>query len=189
MNDYEVLLILGRLDKYIVSLSRKIFLPSLDYSFDDLVQEGKLKVLQVIDQYYDYCHRDIVAICVQALGNLYKGFIRKEKSYKYEGVMVDLDEAFALADKDALCTLYTDCAMSYLRQLCTDEELLVLNTILNPPVDLIEQVCRESSNDVGVKMSRPMLSEYLHLKRGKLSRILKGIREKVDQSLELLPIT
>lgn len=178
------LIILGQVDRLIRSLSKRTRVRALE--FEDLVQEGRLKVIEVIRKYPNKPMKELIPICIQSLKNLYNVQIRTSWRQRNQGIIVDLEDAFAVADKDVLVDIYFKLQLDQLYELLNGDEQRVLDCLLDPPEELIELAREEVAHCLRpeVRITKSILADYLELKRSQLREILNRIHQKVDVAFE-----
>lgn len=180
ISNTKKLVILGKLDRHIASMSRKTYVDNLVMNNDDLIQEGRVKVLTIINSHEDLGVKDLVSLCIKSLSNFYGCLIRKSKIEKNTGIMLDLEDAFFLADKFKLEELYVELQIKHLYELMEGDEKRVLECLVNPPEELVERAIEyyENSFKAEVKLNRSLLSNFLGISKTELRHIIERMRLK-----------
>ena len=187
MTDVEKLVILGKLESHISYLSRRTHVDNLQLGYEDLVQEGRTKVLTIINDMGDVNIRELIAQCFVSLNNFYSALIRKSRYGKYSTTLVDLDEAFGLSDKNQLNDIYFNLQFNQLYELFDADEAKVMQCLMEPPIELVkmaqEKHTRRWSN-AEVKITREMLATFLGYSKTELRNIIDSMRTKAMPILE-----
>jgi hypothetical protein len=180
INNTEKLVILGKLDRHIASMSRKTYVGNLAMDNDDLIQEGRVKVLTIINNHQDLKVKDLISLCIKSLSNFYGCLVRKSKIEKNTGIMLDLEDAFFLADKTKLEELYVELQIKHLFELMEGDEKRVLDCLINPPEELVEKAIEyyEDSYKAEVKLNRSLLSDFLGISKTELRHVIERMRLK-----------
>jgi len=189
MKDHEKLIILGKLEGHISYLSRRTYVKSLQLDFEDLVQEGRTKVLTVISEAKELSIRELISVCITSLNNFYAALVRKSRYGKHSGILVDLDEAFNLSDKQKLEDIFLDLQIGQLYELFDDDETKVFECLMDPPIELV-RMAQEGHNKrwstAEVKITRDILADFLGYTKKELRLVIEGMRSKAIPVFELL---
>jgi len=187
MNDTLKLVIIGKVDPYISYLSRRTFVNNLAMDYDDLVSEGRTKVLEVIYKYEYLPMQELVAVCIKAVSNLYGVLVRRSKRDRNSGIIIDLEEAFQLADGSQLHQIYVDMQMRQLVDMFNHDERKILECFLNPPEELVEKVRSKYSSGVNpeVKFTKSVIASYLGMSRSYFRSVITGMHSKAVLVFEL----
>jgi hypothetical protein len=179
------LLILGKVDSYIRSMSSRIRRNKEER--EDLISEGRLKVLEVIQKYPDLSVQELVSVCITALGNLYKVVLRTRSLVRNTGTIVDLEEAFYLADKDSLSQMFMDLQLRQLYEIFNGDERKILDCVMDPPEELVNMAREyyEKEFKVEVKLTRSILAEFLGMSKLQLREAIERMRIKAAPILEV----
>ena len=188
MDTTEKLILLGGVDEYIKNLSRKTRVDRLAMDWEDLVQAGRTKALEVMKTYDTMPAADLMPVLMKSLRRFYTNLIRKSSAECRNAITIDLSEAFNVSDTDQVKKIFLDLQLSQLRKLLTPQEILVLDCILEPPEDLMDLVFNEYKGTwkyTQVKITRRILAKYLGIKLNELRKTLSSIRAKFNLEYNL----
>jgi len=182
MNDYKTLTVLGLVSPYIEMKSRRTFAKGLAMDKEDLIQEGRLKVVQVVERYHNKPISDLVGLAIGSLSNLYNKVIRTSKLSRLDGITIDLSEVFSISDSDRLQEMYLNIQVRELYDMFDGDEKLVFSCLVDPPDDLVQLAIDKYVNTsrAEVKITKTTLSEYLGMSKLRLRSIIESIRIKAE---------
>lgn len=168
-------------------LSKRTYVRNLGYDIDDLKQEGRLKVLLIYKKNKKIPFESLAALCHNSLVNFYSDLVRKSKAEKYDAIVVDISDAFSISDNSSYENILLNSAISKLKDLLTDDEIMILDLLLNPNKDLVD-LAHKVNKDLEtkqIKLSLRVLSSYLNMNRNKVNRMMEKIRGKVPLAIKM----
>lgn len=184
LRNRERLLVIGALDKYINNLARKTIGSHLAMDTEDLISEGRIKVIEMVDKYEGKSFTELVSISIMAVRNMFTSIVRKRYSDRRTGTMIDLDEfAESIYNEDEVSELFLDHAITHLYGMLTKEERKVLSCLIDPPKKLIVKAqnrCGEAGKEVSITVGD--IADYLGIGRCKVGRITDRIRNLIPEA-------
>ena len=180
------LLVLGKLGMQIEFLSRRTFVKNLGMSREDLVQEGRLKVITIVNGYKKLPMRELVALCSASLTRFYGGLVRRNFRDKNMRIEVDLSELYYLEDKNSIEELFVNLQITQLYELFDGDEKIIFDCLMDPPEELVMMAIEyRKGRKTEVKITHRLIAQYLEISQTKIHRIFEGIRMKAIPVLEV----
>lgn len=171
---------LGKVDMLIKSFSSRTYVRNLGLDTEDLVQEGRLKVLEIISNNPTLPMVELIALAITSVMNLYRKFIRTSKLEKNSGLIVDIDELYSVGvSDDIIGKLYIELQLDQLWSILSRDERKVLECIIFPDGSLIDMAIRKyGRGKCEVRITRELIGRFLDISKSEVNRLMYSIRDK-----------